>query len=425
MRHLAGHISSGSRRTQLIVPLCLCIPLCLLLFSFSQPVYADGFPIIGVLHAGARPEALALDTQTHMLYIADESPGVIVGFDPISGVVRWRTPVGDSATDVQVDSTTHRVYASASSFRARQNTLSVLDGATGGVVLTLPIASGDDGIALDAKRQRVYVAEPDNGTLGVFTFSSGWQSGPIHITSLHLHIVPHPQGLGVNTSLGRLYVADGTSVTVLDEDSGRILATVPVAGGPLHPLRVDEATGRVYIVCSTGKELDVLDGKANRIIARTPVAPDPEGVAFHTATGRIYVADEGNGHPVGTTITALDGQTFDVLGTLSVGRSPDGVEADPALHRVYVAAEDSNAVVEISDTLNLPLTPQTTLRQSAAAHLAIGVLQWATFFTLIAMCLTIICATLGALLPRWRERGSPQTLPDSGPSRLEKHSLPP
>jgi DNA-binding beta-propeller fold protein YncE len=304
--------------------------------------------------------------------------------------------------------------------------LFILDGATGHLLFTTPVDFGDNAIVLDAQRQRLYVAGPESGVIDAFSFLSGWQSGPIHLTSVQLHLGPHPQGLGVNTHLGRLYVADAAThmITVFDEETGRVIATVPVADGPLHPLRVDETTGYVYIVCSTGRELDILDGKTNRVIMHTPVAPDPEGIAFHTATGRIYIADEGDDHTLGTTITILDGQTFDVLGTLPVGRSPDGVEADPALHRVYVSTEDSNAVVEISDSVDLPLTPEATTYQSIAARRAIVALQQATIVTLIGMCLTIIGATLYALLPRWRARGSLQTPPDDVQSLPEQDTPP-
>ena len=161
------------------------------------------------------------------------------------------------------------------------------------------------------------------------------------------------------------------------------------------------------------------------MIVRTPIAPDPEGIVVHTATGRIYIADEGDDHTLGTTITILDGQTFDVLGTLLVGHRPDGVEADPALHRVYVSTEDSNAVVEVSDSADLPLTPEATTYQSIAAHRAIVALQQATIVTLIGMCLTIIGATLYALLPRWRARGSLQTPPGDVPSLAEQDTPPP
>ena len=185
----------------------------------------------------------------------------------------------------------------------------------------------------------------------------------------------------------------------------------------MQPLRVDETNGRVYVVCSNGEELDVIDGNSNEVIATVPTGPYPEGVAYNTATGRIYVANEGQkdnsftDNSVNTTITVIDGQSFDVLGTLKVGRSPDGVEADPQLRRVYVALEDSDAVVEVSDSVDLPLIAPTNLHQAAAAHTAISVLQVAFDATVVLMLLTIVAATLVALSQRWRARESPRTLP--------------
>jgi DNA-binding beta-propeller fold protein YncE len=403
----------------------------LALFLFPATSRADGgFPIIGVLHAGNRPEGIAVDTQTHLVYIAYESSGLVVAFDPASGHVRWHATIGDSPGDVQVDSTNHHVYVVSSVFRSRQGLLAVLDGATGKTLLTAPTEDSDNGIAVDTKRQRIYVSNTDSPTINVFklvTSPDGKLSAEPSILTFGLR----PQAIGVNSRLGRLYVGDAieNTITVYDEDRGRRLATIPVADVPEQPLRVDEATGRVYVVCSAGQELDVIDGNHNSVLARVPVSPYPEGVAFNTATDRIYVADEGNrdsagGQITGTTITVIDGQSFNVLGTLQVGRSPDGVEADPLLRRVYVAVEDSNAVVEVSDSIDLPLQTTANFHQAAAAHHAIFLLQQAAIITAIIMILTLVGATLGALLPRWHGRGSPQTLPVGESSHLEKH-IPP
>ena len=396
------------------------LPVCL----FPAIAYADGgFPIIGVLHAGRNPEGIAVDTQTHMVYIAYEYPGLVVGFDPSSGKVRWHTTLGNTVTDVQVDNTNHHVYVVNALFREQKALLGILDGATGKILLTATTGNGDNGLAIDTKRQRVYVSSSDDGIINVFGLVTS-PTGKLRVVPSTLVIGPHPQALGVNSRLGRLYVGDSAAnvVTVIDEDSGRVLATIPVAATPIHPLRVDEATGRVYVVCSTGQELDVIDGNKNTIIAHVPVSPYPEGVAFNTATGRIYVADEGHQENrvddtnTGTTITVIDGQSFDVIGTLQVGRAPDGVEADPLLRRVYVAVEDSNAVVEISDSVDLPLQGATNFHQAATAHQAIFLLQQATLITILIMIVTIVGATLGVLSPRWRARGSPQTPPGGASS---------
>src|SRR5438105_13929217 len=119
-----------SRYVQL-APVIAFFGVFLALWTLPAPAHASGgFPIIGVLHAGQHPEGIAVDTQTHMVYIAYEYPSLIVGFDPSSEKVRWKTPLGDTATDVQVDSTTHRIYVATSVFRNRQGLFAILDGAT-------------------------------------------------------------------------------------------------------------------------------------------------------------------------------------------------------------------------------------------------------------------------------------------------------
>ncbi len=415
------------------------LPLLLIVAAFPATVHADGgFPIIGVLHAGEHPEGIAVDTQTHIVYIAYESAGQVVAFDPIRGQVRWRTRVGSTVTDVQVDSTNQRVYVVSFSNQSRRNVLAVLAGSTGHILFTTSIEQGDvtrfadNDLAVDTKRQRVYVSDYQDVVVKAFTFATSPGTDQLQATVSLIHAGRSPQALGVNSRLGRLYVANSTenSISVIDEDNGRTLANIPVADGPVQPLRVDEATGRVYVVCSTGQELDIIDGNTNRVMAHIPVSPEPEGVAFNTATGRIYVADEGNpdgsnsDQDSGTTITVIDGQSLAVLGTLQVGRGPDGVEADPALRRVYVSVEDSNAVAEISDSVDVVLQTDNTALQVANVRQALALLRQATIITLVLMILTMVGATIRALSPRWRGRESPRTPPGGASSHSEKHTPP-
>jgi DNA-binding beta-propeller fold protein YncE len=332
--------------------------------------------------------------------------------------------------DIQADSTDHHVYAIAAPPRSRQNNLFIIDGTNGHILSQLPTGSGDSSIALDAQRQRAYVSDTGTNTIFVFTFLAGWQSGAIRTQVTQWHIGPHPLAIGVNSRLGRLYVADSSKhkVTVVDEDNGHAISSLEVADLPVAPMRVDEASGRVYLVCARGQELDTIDGNTNTLIAHTPVDPYPEGVAFNTATGRIYVANEGdpegNGKRVPSdTITVIDKQSLDVLGTFRVGPTPDGVEADAALHRVYIALEDSGAIVELSDSTDIALKVDSTTQQVIVAHQTLAVLRQATTVVLMAMLLTVVGATLRAMLLRWRARGSPQAAQDAESSRSEQHSL--
>ena len=410
---------------------CKLILLCIaqLFFFLAVPTpghAAGGFPIIGVLHAGQRPEALAVDSQTHMLYIAYEGGGLVVGFDPLSGQVSWRNSLDNSITDIQVDSGSHHVYVTSASYSNRQSNFYILDGATGHILFKQQVGgAGDNSIAFDSKRQRIYITSETDSNIYTFTSLPAAKDGSLQLQSTQLHIGARLTAIGVNSRLGRLYVADGTlsMITVLDEESEKPITTIPVAEVPLAPIRIDENTGRIYVVCSTGQELDVIDGKTNTLIAQIPVAPFPEGIATNTATGRIYVADEGNkeggssDRGTGTTLTVIDGQTLDIVGTFQVGEGPDGVEADPSLHRIYISVEDTGAVVELSDSTDIPLKPDATVHQTLAARQTIADLQRATMIMLITMVLTTVGATLVALSPRWRGRGSPQNLPDGASSR--------
>ena len=402
------------------------IAISLSFFIAAPAVHADSSPILGTLHAGRRPEGLAVDTQTHLLYIGYEGSGTVVAFDPLSGRVRWSVPIGGTVTDVQVDSTTHRVFATTS---FQQSDLVVLDGASGHIVFSTRSCGGDSSLALDPALQRVYEACAGSSSVNSFTFSSGWSSGAVQVVTKQIRVGVNVGAVAVNSKLHRLYVADRAQHTlyVLDELTGKTLATIDIGAVPVPPMRIDETTNRLYVVCSTAQALDVIDGNTNRVLARVPVGPYPEGLSINSATGRIYVADEGEnevgpGSQTGTTITAIDSRSFAVLGTLQVGLSPDGVASDAELHRLYVADEDSDAVVEISDTPQMPLNTNGTFVQQSAARQAVDLLHLAALLTLSAMLLTLTGATLFALLRRWRGRESLQTQPDAALSRSPLHS---
>lgn len=430
--HLMPSLCYALGMTQRTIPMLLLLSGVIigLLFVGIPAAFAAGSPILGTLHAGKRPEALAVDTQTHLLYIANEGSGTVAAFDPLTGRLLWSMPVGDIVTDIQVDSTTHRVFATTTTFQQHhQSHLVILNGATGQILFSTRSCTGDNSLTLDSVLQRVFEACTNNGMITIFTFTSGWQSGPVQVMTSQLKIGSHPDAVAVNRNLHRLYVADRALHTlfVLDENTDKTLATIDVGAVPLPPMRVDEATNRLYVVCSTAQALYVINGTTNSILARVPVGPYPEGLAIHSATGRIYVADEGDneqghGSESGTTITAIDSRTFAVLGTLQVGAAPDGLASDAALHRLYVADENSDAVVEIDDTAQLPLLNNSTFGQQSAAQQAVGLLHLAALLTASAMLLTFMGATLYALLRRWRARESPRTAPDDVSSRSPTHS---
>jgi DNA-binding beta-propeller fold protein YncE len=336
-------------------------------------------------------------------------------------------------TDLQVDSSSHTLFVTSTLYRANQSYFTTLNAVNGQQLQQHVIGTGENSIAFDAKQHRVYVSSQQNGNVYSFTFPTGWQNANSSFEVKEQKIGSQPGALAVNTRLGRVYVADRQEnvLRVYDEDMNRLISTISIGAVPLPPMRVDEQSGRIFILCSTDQKLEVIDGNRNKIIAEAAVGPYPEGLAIQTSTGRIYVADEGDNeaggkqHDIGSTISVLDEQSYELLGTMHVGTAPDGVEADAGLRRVYVSVEDTNAVVEVSDSVNLPLQTGPTIQQRGRAQLFAEWLRLAGWLTLIGMIATITLATLGDLLPQRREQENPQTLPESGSSRSEQHTLQP
>src|SRR5258708_2120484 len=120
-----------------------------------------------------------------------------------------------------------------------------------------------------------------------FTFPAGWQDTKSIFEVREQKVGSQPGALALNTRLGRVYVADRREnvLRVYDEDMSRLISTISIGALPVPPIRVDEQSGRIFLLCSTGQKLQVIDGNHNKIIAEAPVGPYPEGLAIQTSTG--------------------------------------------------------------------------------------------------------------------------------------------
>src|SRR5713226_1458810 len=68
----------------------------------------------------------------------------------------------------------------------------------------------------------------------------------------------------------------------------------------------------------------------------------PSGVAVNPSTGRIYVANHGDG-----TISVIDSATKTVVGTITVGDIPAELAVNPATNRLYLTYSDNNITTVI------------------------------------------------------------------------------
>src|SRR5258706_201998 len=69
-----------------------------------------------------------------------------------------------------------------------------------------------------------------------------------------------------------------------------VIATVPVGSGP-DGVGVNATTNRIYVANFGGSSVSVIDGATNTVFATVGVGNNPEGVSVNETTNRIYVAN--------------------------------------------------------------------------------------------------------------------------------------
>lgn len=218
-----------------------------------------------------------------------------------------------------VDPTTHTVY-----FAGTATGLSALNELTG--KMTGNIDPGDDEIAAAA-------VNPGTGTLYISTGQSvkavNLSSGKVTAT------IPDgqsPRAIVVNPDTDTIYVANTSTITVIDGSTNTVTTTIDLAQG-MSGMAVDPVTNTLYVSNFRTGTVSVIDGATNDVT--TTVAgldPDPGQIAVNTATGKIYVADDGS-------IAVVSAKTNSLVTTIDADVSQLAV--DQETNTIYTLDEGS------------------------------------------------------------------------------------
>jgi YVTN family beta-propeller protein len=210
------------------------------------------------------------------------------------------------------------------------------------VVATVKVGEGPQGVGVNPSTGRAYVANAGSNTVSVIDGSTNTVIDTVSAVRWA------PEAVGVNPSTGRVYVANSASntVSVIDGTTDTVVATVASGANPVG-VGINPITGRVYVSNEGDKTVSVIDGSTNTVITNVGVGEDPFGVAVNPTTGRIYVANDLSG-----TVSVIDGATNTVVATAVVGSNPVGVALNPNTGRVYVSNDTSNTVSVIDGSTN-------------------------------------------------------------------------
>jgi YVTN family beta-propeller protein len=295
---------------------------------------AGGYPVTATISVGADPVGVAVDPAAGTVYVANSNDDTVSVIDEATGAVTATTPVGSAPFWVAADPASRTVYVTNNN----DGTVSAISAVTSRVLGTIRVGTDPFGVAVNPAAGTVYVANSYDDTVSVIY-------APTRAVIDTIPVGSDPYGVAVDPVTGTVYVTNfsADTVSVIDPATDTVTATIPVGSGPIG-VAVDPAAGTVYVV-NLGDDqgtVSVIDAATNAVTKTIAVGLLPQGVAVDPAAGTVYVAN-GSG-----TVSVIDAATSAVTATIPDGSGPVGVAVDPATHTVYVTNYNAGTVSVIS-----------------------------------------------------------------------------
>jgi DNA-binding beta-propeller fold protein YncE len=227
-----------------------------------------------------------VDGRTGHVFVTDDD-GVTM-LDGRSGAVLRRIPIGitpGGITAVAVDGHTGHALV----VNRGDGSVTTLDARNGRVLRAVYVGYGPTTLAVDERAARAFVTNTYDNSLSILDTRSG---------ALLRTIPMDPGPLAVEEGSGRVLIATATTsssslVHMLDARSGRLLSATPIGLAGSYPVAMAAArTGRVFV--ATGNGVCVLDARSGALLRTVGVGSTFAAVAVDEPAGRAYVAGQAN-----------------------------------------------------------------------------------------------------------------------------------
>ncbi len=143
----------------------------------------------------------------------------------------------------------------------------------------------------------------------------------------------------VSDGRGHVFVnlMDKNQVVEFNARSLRVLNRWSLAPGTRPTgLALDRDHRRLFSVCSSSQTMVVLDADTGKIIATLPIGRGSDGCAFDAERGLAFSSNGGDGTL--TVVREHDPGRFEVVGTVPTQQSARTMALDPKTHRIYLSA---------------------------------------------------------------------------------------
>lgn len=146
--------------------------------------------------------------------------------------------------------------------------------------------------------------------------------------------------VSVDSNAHRLYASHGTSVEVVDLDSGKVVGQIPQLHN-VHGIAIAPELNKGFITNGQSNSVTIFDLKTLAKTGEPQAGTNPDAACYDPKTQNVFAF---NGRSSNATV--INGKTGEPLNTFAVNGKPEFCVADGS-GKMYVNLEDKNSIAEI------------------------------------------------------------------------------
>ena len=157
----------------------------------------------------------------------------------------------------------------------------------------------------------------------------------------------NPDGMLYEPGQQEVYMFNGRgqSATVFAAKTGKVVATIPLAGKPEFAV-ADVNMERVYNNLEDKSEVAVIDTRTHQVVSRWPISPgeEPSGMAIDLVHHRLFLGCANK------KVVMMDSTSGKVVTSVPIGSGVDACAFDPGTQLVFASCGDGSVTIAHEDS---------------------------------------------------------------------------
>ena len=274
--------------------------------------------------AKGRIDHMAFDAHNHRLYVAVLGSDAVDVVDLQNGAVVGTIPGLAEPQGIVYQPEKDRIWIA----NGRDGSVRIFDAKSLKLLRTIDLHDDADNIRRDTATQRIYVGY---GSGGIAVFDSDANQ----IADIKLDA--HPESFQLEKAGPLLFVnlPGSRKVGVIDRSKATVIAKWSTGMDLANfPMALDEADGRLFVICRFPARLLVMDSKSGAIVAKLPTVGDSDDLFYDTDLKRLYVS---GGEGAIAVYQQNDRDHYTKLAQIETVKGARTSLFVPELHRLFLA----------------------------------------------------------------------------------------